>query len=194
MSESAKKIRVSYADYLADKSGERYELLDGEIVMQAAPSRIHQKILGELFRQLANFLDGKKCEVYSAPFDVRLFEEKEDTLEEVYTVLQPDILVVCDIDKLDDRGCKGAPDLVMEILSPSTARHDWIAKWNQYQKAGVREYWIIDPQNQLAHVFLLKDGRFSLQRVYSRTETAQVNILDGCFVDLNRVFPEQSEN
>ena len=193
MSEPAKKILLNYADYLADESDERYELLDGEIVMQAAPSPVHQEISMELSRQLANFLEGKKCRVYPAPFDVRLFEEEGDSPENVYTVFQPDISVICDRSKIDSRGCKGAPDLVIEILSPSTAGYDWIDKLNQYQKAGVREYWIADPQNQLVYVFLPKEGQLLLNKVYNKTETVQVNILEGCSIDLSRVFPEQTE-
>ena len=194
MSEPASKMPLTYADYLADESNDRYELFDGEIVMQAAPSSVHQEISMELSRQFANYLIGKKCRVYHAPFDVRLFEKEGDSPKDIYTVFQPDIFVICDRNKIDNRGCKGAPDLVIEILSPSTARYDWIDKMNQYQKAGVREYWIADPQNQLVHVFLLKDGQFFPQRVYDRTETAEVNVLDGCSIDLSRVFPEQAEN
>jgi Uma2 family endonuclease len=194
MSEPAKKMPFTYADYLADVSNDRYELLDGKIVMQAAPSSVHQEISMELSRQFANYLVGKKCRVYHAPFDVRLFEKEGDSPNNVYTVFQPDISVVCDRKKIDNRGCKGAPDLVIEILSPSTAGRDWISKLNQYRKAGVREYWIVDPQNQLVHVFLLKDGQFFLCKVYSKTETAEVNVLDGCSIDLNQVFPEQTEN
>jgi len=190
MSEPAERMRVSYADYLANEDNERFELLDGEIVMFSSPSRIHQKITGEIFRQLANFLDGKKCEVYSAPFDVRLFEKAEDTPKDVYTVVQPDILVVCDTEKLDDGGCKGAPDMVIEVLSPSTAQYDWDDKWEKYQQAGVREYWIVDFQNKLVYVFLLQDGHFFRHKVYNKTETAQVNVLDGCSIDLSKVFAE----
>lgn len=190
MSEPSKKMPFTYADYLADESNERYELLDGGIMMQAAPSADHQYISTALTSFLFLYLQGKQCRVYHAPFDVRLFEKEGDSPKNVYTVFQPDISVVCDRNKIDHRGCKGAPDFVIEILSPSTAGRDWISKLNQYRKAGVREYWIVDPQNQLVHVFLLKDGQFFLRKVYSKTEIAEVNILEGCSIDLNQVFPE----
>lgn len=193
MSEPAKKIPFTYTDYLADGSGERYEVFDGEIVMQAAPSANHQYISAALTSFLFLYLQGKQCRVYPAPFDVRLFEKEGDSPKDVYTVFQPDISVICDRSKIDSRGCKGAPDLVIEILSPSTAGYDWIDKLNQYQKAGVREYWIADPQNQLVYVFLPKEGQLLLNKVYNKTETVQVNILEGCSIDLSRVFPEQTE-
>ena len=124
--------------------------------MMAPPTRIHQEILMELSRQLANFLEGKKCKVYPAPFAVRLFEKSGDTPEDVDTMVEPDISVVCDHGKLDSHGCKGAPDLVVEVLSPSTQRHDRLVKLDLYQRAGVREYWIISPEERTAQVFLLQ--------------------------------------
>ena len=191
MSEPAKKMPFTYADYLADVSNDRYELLDGKIVMQAAPSSVHQEISMELSRQFANYLVGKKCRVYHAPFDVRLFEKEGDSPNNVYTVFQPDISVVCDRKKIDNRGCKGAPDLVIEILSPSTAGRDWISKLNQYRKAGVREYWIVDPENQSVMVFLPdSNGSFKLHEDYNRKDVAKVNVLDGCFIELSKVFSE----
>ena len=113
--------RYTYADYLEWDEKERVELIDGAPLMMAPPSRKHQEISGEIYRQLANFLRGKGCRVYAAPFGVRLFERAEDGPEDVDTVVEPDITVVCDRDKLDDQGCKGAPDLIVEILSPPSA-------------------------------------------------------------------------
>ena len=114
----AKKERYTFADCLDWGEDERIEIVNGEAVMMAPPSRVHQKISGEIFRQLANYLEGKKCEVYSAPFGVRLFEQAGDAPEDVDTMVEPDISVVCDKNKIDKHGCKGAPDLVVEILSP----------------------------------------------------------------------------
>ena len=124
----AEKGRYTFADCLTWDENDRAELIGGEIVMMAPTSRVHQKISGELFRQLANFLEGKKCEVYAAPFAVRLFEKSGDAPEDVDTMVEPDISVVCDHGKLDSHGCKGAPDLVVEVLSPSTQRHDRLVK------------------------------------------------------------------
>lgn len=187
----AEKVRFTFADCLTWDEGERIEIIEGEAFMMAAPSRIHQKISGEIFRQLANYLEGKKCEVYSAPFSVRLFEQDTDTPEDVDTMVEPDITVICDRDKLDKYGCKGAPDMIIEILSPSTLRHDRLVKLNLYQQAGVREYWIVDPENRAVQVFLPDDNGFlRIYEEYGHEDVAKVNVLEGCFIELNKVFPE----
>lgn len=157
----------------------------------AAPSSTHQAISMEISRQLANFLDGKPCRVYPAPFDVRLFEKDEDVPKDVDTVVEPDISVVCDRNKIDSLGCKGAPDLVVEILSPSSLRKDRLVKLRLYQRAGVREYWIADPANKSVQVFLLDStGILHPHEDYGREDVAKVNVLDGCFIDLKKVFSE----
>lgn len=184
------KARFTYADYLTWDENERIELLNGEPVMMAPPSRAHQKISMEISRQLANYLVGKKCEVYAAPFAVRLFETEGDTPENVKTVFEPDITVVCDKNKLDGHGCKGAPDMIIEILSPSTARHDRLIKLGEYQRAGVREYWIVSPDEKTVQVFLLDNGLLFPYEVYGKTEVAKVNVLDGCFIELAKAFFE----
>lgn len=187
----AEKVRYTFADCLAWDESERIEIINGEAVIMAPPTRFHQEILTELTRQFANFLEGKRCKVYPAPFGVRLFEKDMDAPENVDVVVEPDISVVCDRDKLDKYGCKGAPDLVIEILSPSTRRHDRLIKLNLYQRAGVREYWIVDPDSQSVQVFLPDaSGFFRLHEDYGRGDIAKVNVLDGCFIDLGKVFSE----
>lgn len=188
----AEKERYTFADVLTWPDDERAELIDGEVILMApAPSRGHQGISVELTRQFANYLEGKKCKAYHAPFDVRLFEKDGDTPEDVDTVVEPDITIVCDPSKLDDRGCKGAPDMVVEILSPSTQRHDQLVKLGLYQRAGVREYWIVDPMNKTVRVMLLDAGGvLQLHEVYDRAGVAKVNVLDGCFIELSKVFAE----
>jgi len=186
----AEKARYTFADYLTWGEHERIELFEGEAVMMAPPSRVHQEILTELTRQLANFLEGKRCKVYPAPFGVRLFEKDGDAPEDVDTVVEPDISVVCDRSKLDEHGCKGAPDLIIEILSPSTARHDRLVKLGQYQRAAVREYWIVSPAEKTVQVFLLEDGSLIPHEVYGDTGIAEVNVLEGCFIKLDKVFSE----
>jgi Uma2 family endonuclease len=187
----APKDHYTFADCLTWGENERIEIINGEAVMMAPPTRIHQEISGELFRQLANFLEGKKCKVYAAPFAVRPFEKEGDTPEDVDTMVEPDISVVCDHDKLDKHGCKGAPDMVAEILSPSTQRHDQLVKLGLYQRAGVREYWIVDPENKTVRVMLLDNGgSFQLHEIYSHDDVAKINILDGCFIELAKVFPQ----
>ena len=185
----AKQERFTFADVLTWSEDERIEIINGEAFMMAPPSRIHQEVSGELFRQLANFLEGKKCRVYPAPFGVRLFEQEGTNPEDVDTVVEPDISVVCDRSKLDDHGCKGAPDMLIEVVSPSSLRHDRLVKLNLYQRAGVREYWIADPVGNSIQVFLLdNDGSLRIHEVYGPTDIAKVNVLDGCFIELSKVF------
>ncbi len=186
-----KKARYTFADVLIWGEDERIEIINGEAFMMATPSRIHQKVSMAIAAQLYNFLDGKKCDVYPAPFGVRLFQQDRDSPDDVDTMVEPDISVVCDKSKLDRHGCKGAPDLIVEVLSPSTQRHDRFVKLALYQRAGVREYWIAEPETQTVQV-MLQDGNGVLQLhdVYGREDIARVNVLEGCFIDLGKVFSE----
>ena len=184
-----KKESYTFADCLTWPENERIELIDGEAVLMSLPSTVHQKISGELFRQLTNFLEGKKCEVFSAPFGVRLFEKDGDSPENVDTMVEPDISVICDRDKLDRHGCKGAPDLIVEILSPSTQRRDRLIKLELYQRAGVREYWIVSPEEQTVQVLLFTNGLLLPRELYKKGDIAKVNVLEGCFLELEKVFP-----
>ena len=188
----AEKERYTCADVLTWPDNERAEIINGEPVMMAPPpSRVHQEISFEISRQIGNYLDGKRCKVYPAPFGVRLFEQDGDSPEDVDTMVEPDISIVCDPSKLDDHGCKGAPDMVVEVLSPSTQRHDQLVKLGLYQRARVREYWIVDPMNKTTRVMLLDaGGTLQLHEVYDRKGVAKVNVLDGCFIELSKVFPE----
>jgi len=186
----AEKKRYTFADVLAWDENDRIEIINGEAFMMAPPSRAHQKISGEIFRQIANYLEGKKCEVYHAPFGVRLFEEDGDYPEDVDTMVEPDISVVCDPDKLDDSGCKGAPDLIMEILSRSTQRHDRLTKFNLYQRAGVREYWIVDPDSKSVQIFALEKGYYIAKDFGGSSDKMEVDVLDDCVIGLSTVFSE----
>ena len=186
----AEKERYTFADVLTWGENERIEIIDGEAVMMAPPSRIHQKISVSITSQLYNFLEGKQCEVYPAPFGVRLFEKDGDSPDDVDTMVEPDISVVCDKNKLDKNGCKGAPDLVIEILSPSTVRHDRFVKLGLYQRAGVREYWIVEPETQTVQVYTLENGILQPRAFYGAGDVAKVNVLNGCFVELGKVFTE----
>lgn len=191
MALTAEKDFFTLADYLQWEEEEgRYELIDGDAYLMAPPTTQHQKVSGEIFRQLANFLEGKRCEVYAAPFGVRLFEREGDRPEDVDTLVEPDITVVCDKSKLDEYGCRGAPELVMEVLSPSSRKHDRLVKLNLYQRAGVPEYWIINPEEESVQVFLRDgSGNLRIHNEYDRTEIAKVHALDGCFIELCKVFP-----
>lgn len=183
-----KKERFTLADILAWDEDERVELICGVPVMHAAPSRIHQLISRRLVMQIGDYLEDKTCEIYYAPFAVRLFEKDGDSKDDVDTVVEPDIAVVCDHGKLDDIGCKGAPDLIIEILSPSTQRNDRMVKYGLYQRAGVREYWIVDPDTKTVQVCTLENGQYYAPQVYTSAATVKVNVLDNCFVELSKVF------
>ena len=185
----AEKARYTFADVLAWAENERAEIIDGEAVMMAPPTSDHQEISMELSAQLHAYLKGKKCKVYAAPFAVRLFEKDGDSPEDVGTIVEPDIAVVCDPGKIDKHGCKGAPDMVVEILSPSTQRHDRFTKFSLYQLAGVLEYWIVDPHSRVVQSFVLEDGRYSVKEFGTAGDKMKVNVLKDCMIDLSEVFP-----
>lgn len=184
--------RYTLADALTWDESERMELIYGDPVMMAPPVRKHQDISGELFGQLRDYLKGKRCKVYAAPFAVRLFERNGDYPEDVDTMVEPDISVVCDAGKLDDIGCKGAPDFVIEILSPNTQRHDRVTKFNLYQQAGVREYWIVDPDSRSVQVFVLDGNRYVAKDFGTAKDVIKVNVLEDCAIYLSQVFSEQT--
>lgn len=181
----------TYADVLEWEDGTRYELVGGIPVMMSPPSRVHQKISGELYLQIGNYLRGKKCEIYHAPFGVRLFEQDNDSPDDVDTLVEPDITIVCDPNKLDAKGCKGAPDMVIEILSPATRKHDRLIKFGLYQRAGVKEYWIVDPESQMVMVHVMEEGQYPSPEVYTSKANVPVSILEDFSVDLTSVFPEE---
>jgi len=137
-----------------------------------------------LHLQIGLFLKGKKCKVIMAPLDVRL---NADTLDD--TVVQPDIVVICNHKKITKSGCAGVPDMLVEILSPSTARYDRITKFNTYLKAGVREYWVIDPETKTLAVHLLTNSNY-ITHAYTDEDTTPVHVLDGCIINLSEVFEE----
>jgi Uma2 family endonuclease len=153
-------------------------------MMAPAPAARHQTVSGNLYLQLRTFLKGKGCKVFYAPFDVRLDAAGKDD-----TVVQPDLLVICDPAKLDDKGCLGAPDLIIEILSPSSAKMDSVIKLEKYRQAGVREYWIVHPDTSSAQVHILENGRYFITG-YADEDVIPVHVLDGCEIALADVFDE----
>jgi len=183
------KEKYSFADALTWSESEHIEIIYGEAFMMSPPNRRHQEILSELLRQISTFLLDKTCRVYPAPFAVRPFSKMEDAPEDEDTMLEPDITIVCDPDKLDDYGCKGAPDMVVEILSPSTRRYDLTVKYRLYQRSGVREYWIIDPAGKTVQVFRLEEGLYNASEVYTGGEVP-VGLWEDFSIDLSRVFTE----
>ncbi len=187
------QARYTYADYLTWRFEERVELIGGRIHhMSPAPNLEHQRVSGRLNAMIFQYLEGQSCEVFSAPFDVRLplppSRLRDDKID---TVVQPDFCVVCDPAKLDSRGCLGAPDWVIEILSPGTSRKDFTEKFEVYQHAGVREYWLIHPHEQTLLVYLSdSSGRFvGRQLPYLRGDRVPSGVFPGWEVDLDRVFP-----
>ena len=187
-----KNRKYTYADYLSWSEDERVEIIDGDPYLLASPSRIHQKVLSELHRQIANFLVGKECEVYPAPFHVVLdLEGNVSNEEDIQNVFEPDITIVCDTSKLDDAGCKGTPDMIVEVISPSTARRDKIVKFNKYEQAGVKEYWIIEPQEKIVSVFTLEENRrYGRPNLYTNEDQVKVTIFDDLIIDLKMVLSE----
>jgi len=188
----------TYADYVTWPHVERWELIEGfPYNMSPAPTRRHQDLSGEFFKQIAVFLDDKPCKVYSAPFDVRLLPEASPEElraaddDHITTVVQPDISVICDHEKLDERGCLGAPDIIIEILSPSTAAKDQIQKVALYEQCGVKEYWIVHPTDKTVTVRLLDEqGRYGIPAIYEGKGTLAMQMLAGLDIDVDRVFRE----
>ena len=173
--------RYTYEEYMSWPEDGRWELIDGAAYMLAAPNIAHQRISSELHRQLANFLFGKPCEVFHSAITVRLNANDD-------TAVEPDIVVVCDKSKLaDGKACVGAPDLIVEILSPSTAGKDKLEKFNKYLSAGVREYWVVDPENKMVNIHLQEDGKY-VTTALGEAAMAPVHVLPGCEIILRNVF------
>jgi len=188
--------RYTYGEYCSWGDEERWEIIDGVAWdMSPAPNRRHQGILTNMLKELALFLQGKPCRAYPAPFDVVLPDSPHQTADDAATVVQPDICVICDKSKLTEAGCTGAPDLVVEILSPSTSRKDTEVKRRLYERHGVREYWIVDPGNRYILVFLLDDkGAYpeepALYAIGVRPERPllECTVLSGFTLDLVELF------
>ncbi len=185
--------RFTYGDYLTWPEEERWELINGEAyAMSPAPGTRHQEYSGKIFYQFYTYFEDKPCKVFYAPFDVRLPDYPDQADEEIETVVQPDLLVVCDPKKLDERGCRGAPDLVIEILSSSSAAKDLREKLLLYERQGVREYWVVHPMEKIVMVFLRDErGEFGKPLVYTSEEAVSSKIFEGLTVDLKAVFAER---
>ena len=178
----------TYADYLHWRFGESVELIKGKLYqMSPAPKRSHQLAVSHLIVDISTYLGNKVCDVYTAPFDVRLPVQNLKKPNQIYTVVQPDICVVCDESKLDDDGCLGAPDWVIEITSPRTAKNDFNEKFNLYEEAGVREYWIVQPKEKAVNVYVLEDGQYALVDVYESDDIPS-RIFPDLLVSHERIF------
>ncbi|WP_353092605.1 Uma2 family endonuclease [Tissierella praeacuta] len=178
----------TYADYLTWPEDERWEIMEGVPYMQAAPSWQHQSISLELSRQFANYLVNKTCKVFTAPFDLVLPTENKN-INDSRNVVQPDILIICDSNGLKDTGFYGVPELIVEITSPSTIRKDKVLKFNKYEKAGVKEYWIVEPEGKFISVFTLEDsGRYGRPEIYTDEDRVKINLFENLEIDLCTVF------
>ena len=183
----------TYADYLTWSGSYGDELIDGTAyVREPAPSSyLHQAIVGEIYRQAANALEDKQCRVWVAPFDVRLPKSTEAD-DQVDTVVQPDVLIVSDPKKVDARGMRGAPDWVAEVLSPSTARHDRTVKLSAYERAGVREVWLIDPIDRTVTIYPLEAGRYGRATRLELEGRTQITAIPDVTIDWARVLARMS--
>ncbi len=192
---TATEKKFTYGDYLGWPEGERWELIEGmPYDMTPAPSTTHQTIVVDLLRQISNYLFDKDCRVFVAPFDVRL-PEGDEADDEVMTVVQPDIAIICDPEKLDRRGCRGGPDWIIEIISPGTAGKDQIQKVALYEKHGVKEYWLAHPGDRLITVRLLgDDGKYGIPAIHEAKGLLPVQTLPGLEIDLDLVFRRVQEN
>lgn len=183
----------TYADYLSWKFEEYVELIKGKVFkMTPAPSRTHQNISTHILVKIANYLESKNCQVFHAPFDVRLpNKRKSNSDKEVLSVVQPDICIVCDPEKLDERGCFGAPDFIVEILSLSTMKKDYDDKFHLYEENGVLEYWIVSPADKSVSIYELKNDKYELREnidlIYNKKDV-QVGIFPDLILKYEDIF------
>jgi Uma2 family endonuclease len=186
--------KYSYSDYLGWPDEERWELIGGyPYNMSPAPSRRHQEVLGEIYRVFSDFFEGRPCKVFLSPFDVRLAEDYSDN-HIVNNVVQPDLSVFCKKEHLDKQGAKGAPDLVVEVLSPSTASKDLKTKLLLYQRFKVKEYWIVDPEKETIEVIRLDEtGKYNPGIIADTTQKALSTIFDGLIIDIGALFQKVND-
>jgi len=184
-------LTYSYASYLNWLFPERVELIAGKIFkMSPAPSSVHQVVVGNIFLKLGNFLKKQPCKVFISPFDVRFPRESKDD-KEIFTVLQPDICVICDRSKIDVRGCIGAPDLVVEVLSPGNTRMELLNKYHVYEEFGVKEYWIVSQSDQNILIYTLnEDGKFQPSKIFTLSEKITSTVLPGFELALDDIFED----
>jgi len=182
-------FEYTYADYLKWRFEERLELFRGKIYKLSAPNTRHQEVSRNLIVSISVFLQKRKCKVFHAPFDVRLPIQNKKKDNEVTTVVQPDICVICDESKLDEKGCCGAPDLIVEILSPGNSRKEIRLKYDLYEEAGVKEYWIIQPAEETISVLNLnKNGKFEGATIYTSGDNIESGAVPGLKIAVEDIF------
>lgn len=187
----------NYSDYLLWKFKERVELFKGRLFQMAAPNVNHQRISSRLHIAIGIYLSNKKCEVFNAPFDVRLpLPAHKVSADKIDTVVQPDLCIVCDPRKLGKQSCIGAPDLIIEILSPGNSRKEMRDKFELYEAAGVLEYWVVDPHRRMVFAYVLnqKTHKFVAELpVYTDQDVLKSNTFTGLAINLLEIFPEEEE-
>ena len=183
----------TYEDYLSWPENERWEIIDGVAYDMAPPSTDHQRVIGNLYLALGNYLKGKQCQGFLAPFGVTF--DKNVKGENITTVVEPDLTVICDKSKITKKGCKGSPDLIIEVLSRTTASHDVIRKRRLYESNGVLEYWIVDPSNQIITRLHLNEESLEYEQpeYFVREHIITTIILPELQIELNDIFPEITE-
>ena len=180
--------RYTYADYLTWQIDEMVELIKGRVFRQAAAPKVnHQRVAGKVFTELSNFLRDKKCEAFIAPFDVRL-PVKSKKNEDIDTVVQPDICVICDPEKIDELGCVGAPDLVVEILSPGNNKKELQNKYEVYEESDVKEYWVIHPNEYTLLIYTLSEGKYFASKLFTVGDIVSSEAIEGFKLNLEEVF------
>jgi Uma2 family endonuclease len=184
----------SYADYLTWQFEQAVELIKGRVFeMSPAPKTYHQRISRRITRYFENYLFGKQCEFFVAPFDVRLIDKQKsrELNKDIFTVVQPDLCVICNSEKIDEDGCMGAPDLIVEILSKGNSKKEMRLKYELYEECGVREYWIADPEHQTLHQFVLDDNeKYRLIKIHTTDEIASTYLFPELKVDISEIFAE----
>lgn len=182
-------LSYTYADYLKWKFEERIELFRGRIFQLSAPNTKHQEVSGRLFLSIGNFLSKESCKIFAAPFDVRLPVKNKKKDNEITTVVQPDICFICDDSKLDDKGCCGAPDLIIEILSAGNSKKEVRLKFDLYEEAKVKEYWVVYPSEQNIAVFILNEnGKYDGAKIYASDDRIKSNAVKGLIIKINDIF------
>ena len=186
--EPSPDLIYTYADYLQWKWEERVELFKGAVMKMAAPNTKHQVIAGNLYFKLKSFLNVYPCKVFIAPFDVRLPVQNKKKDNQITTVVQPDLCVVCDETKIDERGCLGAPDIAIEILSPGNNRKELHYKFDLYKEAGVLEYWVVVPSVEMIIIWYLEDGKYGKSKPYTSGQIITTPILSGLEINTTDIF------
>ncbi|WP_281888618.1 Uma2 family endonuclease [Paenibacillus sp. YYML68] len=183
---------VTYAQYMNRKDEVRYEALNGEIIsMSPSPTPRHQHIVGGLYTELRLYMKGKPCRPFIAPIDVCLYGTSSMSDSEIKDWVQPDLLVVCDPSKIEENRIVGAPDWIIEVLSPSTSKADRVQKYNAYARAGVKEYWIVDPYHEYIDTFVLEGQRYRQHGTYFRTDPIRSQLFTDLYIDLNELFDSE---